>query len=198
MTPLATSAVPGRYDLVVVANRLPVDQVESPNGDLEWRISPGGLVTALEPVMRAAEGAWIGWSGSPGQAPEPFEHDHIQLVGVGLSAQEVEDYYEGFSNATLWPLYHDVIAPPEFHREWWEAYTVVNRRFAEAAAGQASPRSHRLGARLPAAAGARACCASCAPTCGSGSSTTSPSRATRSSPSCRGAGRSSTACSART
>ncbi len=138
MTPAMTSATTGRYSFVVVANRLPVDQVEGLAGTNEWIMSPGGLVTAMAPVMRAAEGAWVGWSGSPGAAPAPFEHDDIQLVGVHLSEQEIADYYEGFSNATLWPLYHDVIAPPEFHREWWEAYTVVNRRFAETAAGQAA------------------------------------------------------------
>src|SRR5699024_8232356 len=43
-------------------------------------------------------------------------------------------YYEGFSNATLWPLYHDVDAHPEFHREWWDAYVRVNQRFADKAA----------------------------------------------------------------
>lgn len=135
-------ARPGTYDLVVVANRLPVDRVDPAvdgEGEEDWRTSPGGLVTALEPIMRKAEGAWVGWSGSADDHLRPFEHDGIRLVPVGLTAQEVADYYEGFSNATLWPLYHDVIAPPEFHREWWEAYQVINRRFAEAAAAQAAP-----------------------------------------------------------
>jgi trehalose 6-phosphate synthase len=127
----------GGFDFVVVANRLPVDRVTEPDGSEGWRQSPGGLVTALEPVMRRADGAWVGWSGSSGEAPEPFDASGMRLVPVGLSAEEVVDYYEGFSNATLWPLYHDVIAPPEFHRDWWDAYVVVNRRFAEAAAEQA-------------------------------------------------------------
>ena len=51
-----------------------------------------------------------------------------------LSAEEVELYYEGFSNDTIWPLYHDVIAAPRYRRDWWEAYERVNRRFADAAA----------------------------------------------------------------
>jgi trehalose 6-phosphate synthase len=63
----------------------------------------------------------------------------MRLVPVGLSAEEIEDYYEGFSNATLWPLYHDVIAPPEFHRAWWDTYVAVNRRFAITAAAHAAP-----------------------------------------------------------
>ncbi|MGD0605811.1 MAG: trehalose-6-phosphate synthase [Streptosporangiaceae bacterium] len=78
------------------------------------------------------------WSGDAGPAPGPFEANGLSLVGIGLSAEEVRDFYEGFCNATLWPLYHDVIAPPQFHRHWWEAYVTVNRRFAEAAAEHAA------------------------------------------------------------
>ena len=127
------------HDFVVVASRLPVDRVEDADGSTTWRTSPGGLVTALEPVMREAGGVWIGWSGDAGTAPGTFEADGLQLVGLGLSDTEVRHFYEGFCNATLWPLYHDVIAPPQFHRRWWEAYVTVNRRFAEAAAEQAAP-----------------------------------------------------------
>ncbi len=128
-----------RYSFVVVASRLPVDRVEGPDGKPEWQPSPGGLVTALEPVMQAADGAWIGWQGAAGEPPEPFDTDGMHLVSVGLSADEVRDYYEGFCNATLWPLYHDVIAPPEFQRPWWDAYVRVNRRYAEIAARLAAP-----------------------------------------------------------
>ncbi|MFC5790414.1 bifunctional alpha,alpha-trehalose-phosphate synthase (UDP-forming)/trehalose-phosphatase [Agromyces tardus] len=126
------------YDMVVVSNRLPVDYVAGPGGATRWKSSPGGLVTALEPVMRAADGAWIGWAGVADREFAPFEHDGISIIPVPLSEQELEEYYEGFSNDTLWPLYHDVIAPPSFHREWWESYVRVNRRFADAAADAAS------------------------------------------------------------
>ena len=120
---------------MIVANRLPVDRVTLPNGDSDWRRSPGGLVSALEPVMRAHDGAWIGWPGSTDDADlEPFVEDGLQLVPVHLSEEEVEEFYEGFSNGTLWPLYHDLVAKPGFHREWWDAYVRVNRRFAERAA----------------------------------------------------------------
>jgi alpha,alpha-trehalose-phosphate synthase [UDP-forming] len=128
----------GQYEFVVAACRLPVDLVQGPDGEAEWRPSPGGLVSALEPVMRETGGAWIGWSGAAGDPPDSFEVAGMHLVGVGLSADEVRDFYEGFSNATLWPLYHDVIAPPEFRRPWWEAYVQVNRRFARAVAEQAA------------------------------------------------------------
>jgi trehalose 6-phosphate synthase len=135
--PGETGQHPAGYDFVIVANRLPVDRVTQPDGSSHWRRSPGGLVTALEPVMHKTGGAWIGWSGTPGDPIEPLDEADMRLVGVGLSEDEVADYYEGFSNATLWPLYHDVIAPPHFHRTWWDAYVRVNRRFAEAAADQA-------------------------------------------------------------
>jgi alpha,alpha-trehalose-phosphate synthase [UDP-forming] len=128
----------GEFDFVVVANRLPVDRVEDATGAVEWRRSPGGLVTALEPVMRSADGVWIGWTGEADAPGGPFEADGMPLVSVSLSSDEVRDYYEGFCNGTLWPLYHDVIAPPEFHRTWWDAYVTVNQRFAQAAAEQAS------------------------------------------------------------
>lgn len=123
---------------VVVANRLPVERVQN-DGETSWRTAPGGLVTALEPVMKANEGAWIGWHGAPDETLSPFEADGIKLVPVPLSAGEVEEYYEGMSNATLWPLYHDSVAFPEFHREWWDAYVAINRRFADAAAQTAEP-----------------------------------------------------------
>lgn len=126
------------YDMIVVSNRLPVDYEQGPDGETRWKSSPGGLVTALEPVMRDADGAWIGWTGVADREFEPFEHDGISIIPVPLSADELEEYYEGFSNDTLWPLYHDVIASPSYHREWWEAYVRVNRRFAEAAARAAS------------------------------------------------------------
>jgi trehalose 6-phosphate synthase len=124
----------GRSDFVVVANRLPVDRVELADGNTAWRRSPGGLVTALAPVMQRHDGAWIGWTGSADEKVDPFDTDGMHLVPVTLSAEDIHLYYEGFSNATLWPLYHDVIVPPEFHRDWWDAYVSVNRRFAEAAA----------------------------------------------------------------
>jgi trehalose 6-phosphate synthase len=123
-----------KADLVIVANRLPVDRVTLSDGSTTWRRSPGGLVTALEPVMRQNHGAWIGWHGAPDEDVAPFTDHGLSLIPVRLSEDEVEEYYEGFSNATLWPLYHDVVAPPEFHREWWDAYVRVNRRFADKAA----------------------------------------------------------------
>ena len=123
------------FDFMVVSNRLPVDRYSNDgdtNGGDGWRRSPGGLVTALAPMMTKSDGAWVGWHGAPDETVRPFSHEGMDLVPVQLSSHEVELYYEGFSNATIWPLYHDVIAPPEFHRTWWDSYRQVNKKFADA------------------------------------------------------------------
>jgi trehalose 6-phosphate synthase len=129
---------PGNSDFVVVANRLPIDMERLPDGSTAWKRSPGGLVTALEPLLRRRRGAWIGWPGVPDADEDPIEQDDMFLCPVGLSSEDIADYYEGFSNATLWPLYHDLIVKPIYHREWWERYVAVNRRFAEATARAAA------------------------------------------------------------
>ncbi|WP_205787515.1 alpha,alpha-trehalose-phosphate synthase (UDP-forming) [Specibacter cremeus] len=133
------SAAQGRSTFIVVSNRLPLDRITDPDGSSGWRRAPGGLVTALAPVMTDVDGAWVGWHGAPDETLAPFHHEGMDLIPVPQSAEEVELYYEGFSNSTLWPLYHDVIAPPEFHRTWWDAYRRVNHRFADAAADAAAP-----------------------------------------------------------
>ena len=68
------------HDLVIVANRLPVDRVTGPDGKATWRRSPGGLVSAIEPVMRAHAGVWIGWPGGTEQRLRPFTIDGLALV----------------------------------------------------------------------------------------------------------------------
>jgi trehalose 6-phosphate synthase len=131
--------VSGPYRFLVVANRLPVDEFTDEDGNRGWSRSPGGLVSALQPTVRSRGGGWIGWAGGTGQAPEPFFLDGMWLHPVPLSAQELDYYYEGESNATIWPLYHDAVETPEFHRHWRQAYHKVNQRFAEAAAALAAP-----------------------------------------------------------
>ena len=129
----------GQAEMVVVANRLPFDLEKQPDGSTRARQAPGGLVTALAPILSRREGAWIGWPGSPDVEVEATTADGLTLQPISLSATEVDDYYEGFSNATLWPLYHDAVAPSEFHRPWWDAYRTVNDRFARRAADVAAP-----------------------------------------------------------
>jgi trehalose 6-phosphate synthase len=128
----------GESNFVVVANRLPIDMERLPDGSTTWKRSPGGLVTALEPLLRRRQGAWVGWPGIVDADEDPIEAEELRLHPVRLSADDVAEYYEGFSNATLWPLYHDVIVKPIYHREWWDRYVDVNRRFAEAASRAAA------------------------------------------------------------
>lgn len=119
--------------LVVVANRLPVEYTDDAGGGA-WTRSPGGLVSALEPALHGRRATWIGWDGQPGTgepcAPLPEEIDGLGIVGVPLTPQQVKDFYEGFSNGALWPLYHDAVATPAYHRPEYEAYQAVNHLFA--------------------------------------------------------------------
>ena len=131
------------YSFIVVANRLPVSAEELEDGTTAWTRSPGGLVSALEPVLRRGDAVWVGWSGR--DAPDPYSSNDLglelepipddagpcALAEVELTREDVEGFYEGFSNSTLWPLYHDGIAAPQYHRHFWEPYVAVNRRFAE-------------------------------------------------------------------
>src|SRR5450759_2519241 len=127
------------FDLVVAANRLPVDLVIDADGESTWERSPGGLVSAMESVMPGRDAAWVGSAGESGPVPEPFHQHDLYLHPVGMTAAEIQEYYEGFSNDTLWPIYHDVIVPASFHRNWWNTYRTVNHRFAQAIAQVAAP-----------------------------------------------------------
>jgi trehalose 6-phosphate synthase len=117
----------GKLPVVAVANRLPIH-----HGDDGWELSPGGLVTALRPVMTAYSGAWVGWDGGTSGIPPALPDLNVDLVPIGLSAAQVRQYYYGFSNACLWPLLHDAIEKPRFERAWWQSYQQVNRVFTDA------------------------------------------------------------------
>ncbi|WP_179801077.1 alpha,alpha-trehalose-phosphate synthase (UDP-forming) [Micromonospora purpureochromogenes] len=130
---------PNSSSLVVVANRLPIDDSMAPDGACEWRRSPGGLVSALHPLLRHTPATWVGWAGGTGPAPRLPDIDGVRMHSVSLTAEDLRDHYEGFANGTLWPLYHDAVEQPVYHRRWWEAYQRVNQRFAEAAAAVAEP-----------------------------------------------------------
>jgi trehalose 6-phosphate synthase len=120
-TPLPTTR-----PIVVAANRLPVMR-----DDDGWAPSPGGLVRALLPMLRATGGMWVGWTGEVDDAPEPFILDGVELHPLPISERELELYYEGFSNDTLWPLYHDALRESNYRAENWDAYVRINERFAD-------------------------------------------------------------------
>src|SRR6266487_6356593 len=86
-------------DIVTVANRLPVRM-----GEDGWELSPGGLVTALRPVMATHSGAWVGWDGGTRGIPATMPDLSVRLMPIALSASQLRQYYHGAANATLWPL----------------------------------------------------------------------------------------------
>jgi len=128
--------------LLIVSNRLPVSIVKE---DDNWsaKSSPGGLVTALEPIMRQTNSVWVGWPGCPADAPaerllEELSTERYRLKPVILTEDEIARYYRGHANKTIWPLFHDLLGHFSFNTDNWYAYIDVNRRFAEVANEQAS------------------------------------------------------------
>lgn len=122
--------------LIALSNRLPV-ALHKENGT--WRVRPGtgGLVTALAPVLQNRGGLWIGWPGTE-QRPEierllasASRSAGYGLIPVSLTKGEIAGYYDGFSNRTAWPLFHDLQTYCTFAPKYWYSYLKVNRKFAE-------------------------------------------------------------------
>ena len=133
--------------LVVLSNRLPFTLALDDNGS--WRVEPGsgGLVSALRPVLQDRGGTWIGW---PGVTREELSnagavfaatrrHYGYDLVPVEISSTERDDFYYGFSNEVIWPLFHDLPSLCRFRPRYWTAYDAVNRRFAEVTCAHMAP-----------------------------------------------------------
>jgi trehalose 6-phosphate synthase/phosphatase len=124
--------------MVIVSNRLPVVAVQE---DGVWRLEPGsgGLVTAMAPVLRDRRGVWIGWTGSSVPDDEDLRRllrqstreTGYDLEPVFLDERERLLYYQGFSNETLWPLFHDLQTRCRFQTEAWQVYEQVNAHFAD-------------------------------------------------------------------
>jgi trehalose 6-phosphate synthase/phosphatase len=118
--------------LVVASNRLPFTVARGARG-VKTQRSPGGLVAALEPAMRRQGGTWVGWPGMVprGERPAVEPRGSYALAPVELSEAEARHYYHGFSNRTLWPLFHSFPTRMQLARRDWLAYEKVNERFAE-------------------------------------------------------------------
>ena len=130
--------------LIVVSNRLPF-ALDSIGEDL-WTITPatGGLVSAIEPVLRERGGTWIGWPGTVGEIPrQPLakatRNAGYKIVPVALSEIERDEFYYGYSNQVIWPLFHDLQNFCNFEPAYWQAYKQVNKRYADAIARCAQP-----------------------------------------------------------
>lgn len=128
---------------IIVSNRLPT-KVQRTDSELYFTPSEGGLATGLGSIYRADNNVWIGW---PGLVVE--DGDEQQLVTdklhadsmrpVFLTETEIHDFYEGFSNETLWPTFHYFSQYAVFDQQHWEAYVAVNEKFCRAVLAEAGP-----------------------------------------------------------
>ncbi len=124
--------------ILVASNRLPFT-IHRTEGGLERRPSSGGLISALEPVVRRRGGTWVGWPGTELKRDESVDgaSSGYRVAAVRLSEHEANRYYHGFSNRTLWPLLHSLPSRAGFDRRDWGVYETANTRFAEVAAKHA-------------------------------------------------------------
>lgn len=124
--------------LVIVSNRLPLVLKQGEGGRWAVKAGSGGLVTAMAPVLKDRGGVWVGWPGTT-------EEQGVDIVGlmagaakdsgytlrpVMISAAEKNDFYYGFSNEIIWPLFHDLQSHCNFKPDYWSAYQSVNHKFA--------------------------------------------------------------------
>jgi len=133
-------------EVIVVSNREPYIHVRQGEDIAVWRPA-SGLVTALEPIMRACSGTWIAHGGGSADRDVVDRHDRIrvppedpayQLRRVWLSPEQETGYYYGFANDGLWPLCHIAHVRPTFRTADWEQYVSVNRRFSRAVVDEAN------------------------------------------------------------
>lgn len=142
----ALSLRKSRNRLIVVSNRLPTVFRTGDDGRLRPEPGSGGLVTALGPVLQDRGGIWIGWPGITAGREEIDRAvaDASEQLGYGLkpvilSAPEIQDFYHGFANEILWPLFHDLQMLCNYEPRYWQTYREVNRRFAEVICETAQP-----------------------------------------------------------
>ncbi len=126
---------------VIISNRLPV-QLQISGGKIEAVPSVGGLATGMKSVHSGSDSLWIGWSGlTDEEIPielEPRIDQALKKHGcakVQLTKKEVNGFYFGFSNRTVWPLFHYFLEYAEFELPNWDAYKSVNQKFADVLLG---------------------------------------------------------------
>jgi trehalose 6-phosphate synthase/phosphatase len=131
--------------LIVVSNRLPLTLSGSAAG---WAGEPsaGGLVTALEPVLRRTGGLWVGWPGDASDRPDPARQEALGhwerergFAAVSLPRALSGRFYQGYANQTLWPLFHQFPSRVEYDPAGWAAYREANERFRDAVLSRVRP-----------------------------------------------------------
>ena len=122
---------------IIVSNRLPL-QLKIENKSVTATASVGGLATGMKSVHRDSNGLWIGWTGLVEEdVPSDLADDVFeaaiaeQCIPVSLTAKDIEGFYYGFSNRTIWPLFHYFMEFTEFEKQSWQSYKEVNEKYAE-------------------------------------------------------------------
>ncbi len=137
----------GSCQLVVVSNREPYIHNRGPDGRTVVQVPASGMVTALEPIVRACSGIWVAHGSGTDDRLVVDKHDHVRvppedpaytLRRVWLTTEEEEGYYYGFSNEGMWPLCHLAYVRPAFREPDWTAYRAVNEKFAKVVANEAA------------------------------------------------------------
>ena len=122
--------------LIIVSNRLPVKIIATKNSKLDMQPSEGGLATGLKSYHEDEKSIWIGWSGYiPKDATEKENVDNLlkskSFIPIFLTRKQIKNYYHGFSNATIWPLFHYFPEYTVFEETYWKEYKSVNEQFAQ-------------------------------------------------------------------
>lgn len=120
---------------IIVSNRLPI-KVTKENGHLKFKASEGGLATGLGSIYKSGNNLWIGWPGlliNQGieriNVTEKLKDENMHPVF--LTKDEIKNYYEGFSNETLWPIFHYFSQYSEYNETFWDYYVKVNQKFCD-------------------------------------------------------------------
>ncbi|GAA0748148.1 bifunctional alpha,alpha-trehalose-phosphate synthase (UDP-forming)/trehalose-phosphatase [Gaetbulibacter jejuensis] len=123
---------------IIVSNRLPLQIKLENDNSLKITPSVGGLATGMKSVHAEGNGIWVGWSGLTEEEIDSSTKKKVdeavkkeKCVAVSLNEQDVENFYFGFSNKTLWPLFHYFMEYTEFEKDQWESYQEVNQKFAD-------------------------------------------------------------------
>lgn len=132
-----------KHRLITVANRLPI-VFSKRKGVVTFQPSVGGLATALSSLHKAYEVRWLGWPGEINADETEKEKisaalHAMHMAPIFLNQDEMERYYEGFSNKTIWPLFHYFTQFVNYDPAFWQAYVQVNQRMADAALAQSKP-----------------------------------------------------------
>jgi trehalose 6-phosphate synthase len=122
--------------LIVVSNRVSIS--DSPDG-----AASGGLTVALSDALKNTGGLWFGWSGKTGSGCDPFPalqtRNGVTVATMDLEAEDVAEYYNGFANSVIWPLFHHRIDLTHYERAFDDGYQRVNARFADMLAPLVQP-----------------------------------------------------------